>query len=63
MAQDKLIIEAKGKRVEVPLHMAKIELHKGWDKKSEEVPELIIRAIATNKEETQKWGEIFGLVC
>ena len=62
MEQDKLIIEAGGKRVEVPLHLVKIELSKDWGEGGSG-PEISIRAIATSKEETQKWGEIYGLVC
>ena len=62
MAQDKLIIEAKGKRVEIPLHMVKLELHKNWGKEKGPL-ELVIRAIATSEEEGQQWGELYGLVC
>ena len=62
MGEDKIIIETKGKRFEIPLHIAKIELHKDW-RNGEEVPELVIRAIGTSKEEADMWGEIYGLVC
>lgn len=59
---DKLIIEAKGKRLEIPLHLVKIELHKGWGRNNEQ-PELIIRAVGADKVETEKWAESFAKLC
>ena len=62
MAQDKLIIEAKGKRLEIPLHLVKIELHKNWGAKGAP-PELTIRAIGMDEKETEKWADTFAKIC
>ena len=62
MSKDRIIIEAKGEKIEIPLHMTKIELHKNWGK-DRAGPELIIKAIARNEEETKKWAEIYEKIC
>lgn len=62
-SSDKLIIEAGGKKIEIPLHLAEITLHKDWTTKGKETPELIIRAKALDKEETKKMGEMYALIC
>ena len=62
MAEDKIIIEAKGKKIEIPLHMTRIELRKNWGK-DRTGPELIIKAIVRDEEETKKWAEIYEKIC
>jgi len=62
MEQNKIIIEAKGKKVEIPLHIIKLELNKSWGS-NEGAPEIVIGAVAINEEEKQRWGEIYGLLC
>lgn len=60
---DKLIIETKGEKLEIPLHMVKIELHKGWGKNEGSGPELVIRAIGADAKETEKWAESYAKIC
>jgi len=62
MGQDRIIIEAKGEKIEIPLHMTTIELCKNWGAKRAG-PELVIKAIARNEEETKKWAEIYEKIC
>jgi len=60
--KDKLIIESKGKRFEIPIHLVKIELHKAWGSNTTP-PELVIRAIGMNKEEIENWVKSYAEIC
>lgn len=62
MSKDKIIIEAKGKKIEIPLHITRLELNKNWGK-DRVGPEIVIKAIARNEEETKAWAEIYEKTC
>jgi len=62
MEEDKIIINAEGKKIEIPLHLTTIELRKNWGAKRAG-PELVITAVARNEEETKKWAEIYEKTC
>lgn len=59
---DKIIIKTKDEEIEIPLHLVKMELHKGWGK-YESDPELVIRVLGADVEEVEKWAKTFTKIC